>query len=163
MSLFVGLLLSLCFATASAAPTGNDRDAAREALQGPRLAQRGEAMPPTRAWFVGAWETRNVEFGRDVRIVWRLYEDGRLGYDFEVDGVATRGSDGVWEWRPPVMHETWLRADGRRESGHARIERIDDNTLRLIIADNGAAEYTGKVRIYRRIGPAQVSNAAFED
>ena len=124
------------------------------------LVQAAEPAPLTRAWFVSAWETRNVEFGREVRIVWRLWENGRLDYDFWVDGAVLPGSSGTWDWRDGIMHERWERADGRVDLGTGRIERIDDNTLRLTIVDNGDPSYTGKIRIYRRIGPPQTVEAA---
>ena len=110
-------------------------------------------------FFVGAWETHNVEFSRTVRIVWTLWEDGRLLYHFGTgpDGALVPGSTGTWALSGDEMHERWNRADGTRDFGRGRVERIDDNTIRLTIIDNGHAEYKGLVRIYRRLGPPQLA------
>lgn len=53
------------------------------------------------------------------------------------------------------MTERWNRPDGTSGMGRATVERIDDNTFRLTVIDNGADEYRGLVRVYRRLGPAQ--------
>ncbi|MGE0701291.1 MAG: hypothetical protein AB7O57_19505 [Hyphomicrobiaceae bacterium] len=108
-----------------------------------------------RGYFVGAWETHNTEHGRDVRIVWTVRDDSSLDYDFVVDGVGFRGSTGTWDFRDGTLYETWVRPDGSTGSGTASIERIDDNTFRLTVIDNGADEYRGLVRVYRRLGPPQ--------
>ena len=114
------------------------------------------ASPLTREFFVGLWETRNYEHGRDVRIFWRLHENGTLDYEFEVDGVPVSGSKGTWEFRDGVMHEFWDRPDSSKGQGRGTVEKLDDNTISLRILDNGDPDYTGIVRVYRRIGPAQL-------
>ena len=136
---------------APAAPYG--AESSHSLHRNSRSAQRAEL---THAWFVGAWETRTTEFGRDVRIIWTLWDDGRLAYDFVVDGVASRGSDGTWGYRDGIMREDWVRPDGSTGMGRGTVEKIDDNTLRLTIIDNGSAEYQGLSRIYKRLGPPQV-------
>lgn len=141
-------------------PASAERAAPAGALARPNQAAQVSTVDLrgiSNAFFVGAWETRNREFGRDVRIVWRLWPDGRLDYDFEVDGIRSRGATGRWEWRDGVMHEDWHRPDGSTGQGRGSVERIDDNTIRLTIIDNGAPEYRGKARVYRRLGPPQVS------
>lgn len=112
-------------------------------------------LPPE--FFLGTWETRNTEQGRDVRIIWTLKPDRSLDYEFEVDGDAFKGSSGTWDYRGGVMHERWSRPDGTAGMGRGRIERIDDDTIGLTIIDNGDPSYTGLVRIYRRRGPPGLS------
>ena len=110
-----------------------------------------------RAYFIGAWESHNVEFGRDVRIVWTVRADSSLDYEFVVDGVSYRGSTGTWDFRDGTLLENWVRPDGTTGAGRASIERIDDNSFRLTVIDNGNADYRGLVRIYkRRPGPQTV-------
>lgn len=110
-----------------------------------------------KTYFVGAWETHNVELGHDVRVVWTVREDGTLAYDFEVDGVASIGSTGTWDFRDGTLYEYWNRPDGSHGEGRAQIERIDDDHFKLTVIDNGAPDYRGLVRIYRRLGQRQLS------
>lgn len=121
-----------------------------------RAEQPAQSAPLTREFFVGLWETRNVEHGRDVRILWQLHENGSLNYVFEVDGVPFEGSKGTWEFRDGIMQENWDRPDGSKGQGRGSVEKIDENTISLRILDNGSPEYTGLVRTYRRLGPAQL-------
>ncbi len=125
--------------------------------EGPRLMQATQA--PTRDFYVGAWAAHVTEFERRIRIVWTLWEGGRLAYHFAdlPDGPLVRGSVGTWRVVGNEMHESWERPDGSRGAGHGNVVRIDDNTLRLIIIDNGYPEYAGLVRIYRRVGVPQLS------
>ncbi|CAN0433275.1 unnamed protein product, partial [Phaeothamnion confervicola] len=104
------------------------------------------------AYLVGEWVSRNVEFGRDVEIFWTLWPEGRLHYRFIVDGVAIEGSRGTWTTDGTIVTENWLKPDGGTGVGRGRVERIDDDTLRLSIIDNGNANYQGMVRVYRRRG-----------
>ncbi len=122
-----------------------------EAAARPRLAELSQDF------FPGTWETRNVEFGQDVTIIWTLWGSGRLAYSFVVDGVASDGSAGHWTVANGVMIERWLRRDGTEALGRGSVEKIDDNTIRLTIIDNGGAAYRGLSRVYRRRAPAQVS------
>lgn len=129
-----------------------------ETLIEPRR-RMAEPAPETRLskeYFIGSWEFHGQEFGRDVRIIWNLWGDGRLAYDFIVDGVPLAGSTGNWNFRDGVMYEHWLRPDGTTGDGRGSVERIDQNTLRLIIIDNGSDNYRGMSRIYRRRGPPQL-------
>lgn len=111
----------------------------------------------TRDFFVGAWETINIEFGQRVRIIWTLWDDGRLLYHFDTPGGLVRGSTGSWRLDGNVMHEDWHQPDGSRGAGRGSVEKIDESTIRLTIIDNGHPEYTGITRIYRRLGPPQLS------
>lgn len=122
---------------------------------GPRLAQT--TLP--HAFFIGAWEAQLTEFDRNFRIIWTLWENGRLAYHFGdlPDGPLVRGSSGSWRVTGDELHEVWERPDGTRGAGRGKVERIDENTLRLTIIDNGIPAYTGLVRIYRRIGVPQLS------
>jgi hypothetical protein len=115
------------------------------------------SLPVDRQFFVGTWETRNIEDGRDVTIRWILKDDGSLAYEFIVDGVWFPGSSGRWAYGDGTMTEEWNRPDGRMERGRGSIEKIDDATIRLRILDNGDPTYQGRVRVYRRIGPPQIS------
>jgi hypothetical protein len=108
-----------------------------------------------RAYFVGAWETQNREFGRDVQVIWTVRSDGSLKYDFVIDGAPSRGSTGTWDFNDGMLIENWDRADGSTGSGRASIEKIDDQTFRLTVIDNGAPEYRGLVRTYRRLDSPQ--------
>lgn len=130
-----------------------------------QLAQPAPEAPATgvarpRSWFVGTWETRNIEFGRDVTIFFVMRDDGSLAYDFVVDGEARQGSTGTWEVRDGELHEGWRRPDGSTGRGRGAIEVIDESTFRLTIVDNGFAPYRGLVRIYRRKPIPQLSQAA---
>ena len=118
-------------------------------------AERGNAAVLNRAYFVGVWETRNREFGRDVQVFWTVRSDSGLDYDFVIDGVPSRGSAGTWDFRDGVLIENWRRANGSTGSGRASIEKIDDDRFRLTVIDNGDPQYRGLVRTYRRLGPAQ--------
>ena len=84
-----------------------------------------------RAYFVGAWETQNREFGRDVQVIWTVRSDSSLKYDFVIDGAPSRGSTGTWDFNDGMLIENWDRADGSTGSGRASIEKIDDQTGRL--------------------------------
>lgn len=128
------------------------------APRGPALAEA--TAPLDRQFFIGTWETRNYEHGRDVRILWLLRPDGTLDYEFQVDGIWSRGSSGTWEFRDGVMHEEWHRAEGRRDRGRGSVEKLDENTIKLTIIDNGNPEYTGLMRVYRRLGPPQIVDGA---
>ncbi|MBS0243716.1 MAG: hypothetical protein JSS20_16185, partial [Proteobacteria bacterium] len=108
-----------------------------------------------RDYFVGAWQTRNVEFGKDVEVIWTVRADGTLDYQFSIDGIAYRGSSGTWDFRDGTLHEHWNRPDGSTGDGRASIERIDDNTFKLTVIDNGHSEYRGIARIYHRLGSPQ--------
>lgn len=114
---------------------------------------------PTRDFMIGAWEAQVTEFDRRIRIIWTLWEDGRLAYHFAdmPDGPLVRGSVGAWRLTGYEIHESWERPDGSRGAGRGAVVRIDDNTVRLTIIDNGYPEYAGLVRIYRRIGVPQLS------
>lgn len=115
------------------------------------------SQPLDSQFFVGTWETRNIEDGRDVTIRWILKDDGSLAYEFVVDGVWFPGSSGRWTYGDGTMTEEWHRPDGLIERGTGAIEKIDDATIRLRILDNGDPSYEGRVRIYRRIGRPQIS------
>ena len=160
-SIAVALLILVASNPASALPHAREdaQSAPISSQPSPRPSpdtRRAQRADLTRAWFVGSWETRNIEFGREVTIIWTLWEDGRLAYDFVVDGVPSRGSTGTWEYRDGIMHEDWLRPDGSTGAGHGRVEKIDENTLRLTISDNGRTEYQGLSRVYKRLAPPQV-------
>lgn len=113
-----------------------------------------------RDYFVGVWESRNIEFDRDVEIIWTVRNNSTLDYDFIIDGTPYRGSSGTWDFRDGTLYESWLRPDGSTGNGQAAIERIDDNTFRLTVIDNGAAQYRGLVRIYKRRAPPQTVKLA---
>lgn len=119
------------------------------------LAHDVQAPALDRAYFIGVWETHNTEFGRDVRVFWTVRNDGSLDYDFVVDGEGFRGSTGTWDFRDGTLFENWLRPDGTSGMGRAAVARIDDDTFKLTVIDNGAEEYRGLVRIYRRRAPPQ--------
>lgn len=119
------------------------------------IARLAQAASLDRSYFIGVWETRNMEFGRDVRVFWTVRRDNSLDYDFVVDGEAFRGSTGTWDFRDGILYESWVRPDGSTGAGRAAIERIDDDTFKLTVIDNGAEEYRGLVRIYRRRAPPQ--------
>lgn len=144
--------------TPAASRAGDGLEAS--AVAAPRLVtlrSRAQAAVLAREYLIGSWETHNIEFGRDVRIVWTVRGDSSLDYDFVVDGVASRGSSGTWDFRDGMLIENWSRPDGTTGAGRASIERIDDNSFRLTIIDNGNADYRGLVRIYRRrSGPQTV-------
>jgi hypothetical protein len=146
------LLLVFCLVTAVLSPFGG---AAREGDGRKRMAQ----SELTREFFVGAWEADVTEFGRRLRITWTLWENGRLAYHFQElpDGPIVRGSGGTWRLAGNEMHERWERPDGTSGAGRGTVERIDERTVRLTIVDNGHPEYTGLVRIYRRVGEPQLS------
>ena len=132
------------------------------AATGPQRLTQGAAQPQpagklTHDFFVGAWTTRNVEFGRDVEIVWTLWRDGTLAYRFAVDGIPFEGSRGTWVYDGTLMHEQWDRPDGTVGAGRGSVEWIDNDTIRLTIVDNGDPTYRGMSRVYRRTGPAQLS------
>lgn len=129
----------------------------RLAQQSPPAAAK-PAMRP-RGWFVGTWETRNIEHGRDVTIVFVMRDDGSLAYDFIVDGEPHRGSTGTWEVRDGELIEGWRRPDGSTGAGRGSIEVIDESTFRLTIVDNGHESYRGLVRVYRRKPVPQLSEA----
>ena len=138
----------------AAAPSASDLGSASGQRQAVRYNSLAEAALD-RAYFIGVWETHNTEFGRDVRIVWTVRNDSSLDYDFVVDGEGFRGSTGTWDFRDGILLESWLRPDGSTGAGRAAIERIDDNTFKLTVIDNGTEEYRGLVRIYRRRAPPQ--------
>jgi hypothetical protein len=129
-------------------------DAANSPPDVQRMAQSGGL---TREFFLGSWRTENFEFGNNVEIIWSLFRDGRLAYEFNVNGIWSRGSDGTWVFEGDVMTEHWIREDGSRGLGRGKVEKIDDNTISLTILDNGHEPYRGMVRISRRIGPPQLS------
>jgi hypothetical protein len=116
---------------------------------------RAEARPLDRDYFIGVWESDGVEFGHTVHITWTVRSDSSLDYDFIVDGVAFRGSTGTWDFRDGTLYENWARPDGSTGAGRASIERIDDDSFRLTVIDNGHEEYRGLVRIYKRRAPPQ--------
>lgn len=148
----VTLAITALLALASGpAPGGLFSTAAARGLE------RIDSAPVTRSYLIGVWETHNIEFGRDVRVTWTVRGDGSLDYDFVVDGGAFRGSTGTWDVGEGILTERWNRPDGTSGMGRATVERIDDNTFRLTVIDNGADEYRGLVRVYRRLGPAQLS------
>lgn len=135
-------------------PSPADTAGARSGLA---LQVQAEAPQITRGYMVGEWVTRNVEFGRDVEIGWTVRADGTLSYRFKVDGTSSEGSPGTWAIDNDVVTEHWQRPFGLTGTGTARIEAIDQNTMRLTIIDNGHPEYAGMVRIYRRLGGPQLS------
>ena len=118
---------------------------------------RAQTTGVTREYLVGEWVTRNDEQGRDVEVYWTVRADGSLGYRFVIDGVASEGSSGTWALDGDRLTEHWNRAFGVIATGIATLERIDGNTMRLTIVDNGHPDYAGKVRVYRRRGGPQVS------
>lgn len=111
----------------------------------------------TREFMFGEWSTRNIEFGQDVEILWTLWPDSRLAYRFIIDGMVVEGSRGTWEIEAPTVIERWVRPNGETGVGRGTIEKIDDNTLRLTIGENGDPNYRGVVRVYRRRGAPQIS------
>jgi hypothetical protein len=121
----------------------------------PRKTAQSTAV--TKEFLVGDWTTRNEEFGRTVEIIWTVSPDGSLAYQFIIDGVGGDKSSGTWSIEGDVLTERWIRAFGNIVTGTGRVERVDDNTLRLVIIDNGHPDYSGKVRIYRRRGAPQIS------
>lgn len=128
---------------------------------GPARAQAppDPGSPLTTDFFVGEWSTRNLEFGRDVEIFWTLYRDGTLAYRFIVDGIEGSGDGGTWEFLGTTMEERWRRPNGTEGLGRSTIEKIDEDTIRLIILDNGFDQYRGLQRIYRRRGTPKLSLA----
>lgn len=124
----------------------------------PRGAQVAQSKI-SRDFFVGAWEAQVEEFDKRYRIIWTLWEDGRLIYHFgELPyGPLLRGSSGAWRVDRDEVHEVWERPDGSRGAGYGRVEKVDENTIRLTIIDNGDPRYTGLVRVYRRIGAPELS------
>lgn len=120
-----------------------------------QAAERHTDKTIEREFLVGVWETRNNELGRDVQVIWTARSDGSLDYDFVIDGVTSRGSTGTWEFNDGVLVENWQRNDGSTATGRASIEKIDDNTFRLTVIDNGHPEYRGLQRIYRRLRAPQ--------
>lgn len=154
-TLSIGSLLG----RAQAAGQEERLDPLRHSIAGPRR-ERAQTQVLDRAYFIGVWESKGVEFGRDIQIFWTVRNDGSLDYDFVVDGAAFRGSTGTWDFRDGTLYESWVRADGTTGSGRAAIERIDDNTFRLTVIDNGAPEYQGLVRIYKRKAAPQTVNCA---
>lgn len=122
--------------------------------QHPRLLELAEIDA---AFLVGAWETRNVEHGRDVRIIFTVWPDGRLLYHFDLGAGLIKGSTGTWKLTGDTLFEDWQRPDGSRGAGRGKIEKIDAETLHLTIIDNGDPAYSGLVRIYRRLGPPALS------
>lgn len=129
------------------AHTGGAQEAARPGASDP-------GAHFSRSDLIGVWETRNVEFGHVVEIVWTLYDDGRLAYDFVVDGRPQPGSGGTWDYRDGVVVERWPRPDGSTGTGRGALERLDIDTMRLTIIDNGIDVYRGLARVYRRRGQA---------
>ena len=112
----------------------------------------------SRDYMLGSWRAETLEFGHDIEIVWSLSGDGRLVYDLvRVDGVERQGSTGTWMLEDDVVTEHWVRPDGSTGVGRGRIEKIDEQSFWLTILDNGSPEYTGIRRLYRRIGPPQLS------
>lgn len=138
-AIFALLLMTACLAIATIRPA--------------------EAQLPgiTREYLPGEWVTRNEEQGRDVEVFWTVRADGTLGYRFVIDGIASLGNPGTWTLEGDTLTEVWQRPFGGTGRGIAKLERIDDNTMRLIIIDNGHPDYAGKIRIYRRRGGPQVS------
>lgn len=150
-------LVTLCAMLLLALAAGQVPGAGSSAIARGWVPAEGAAI--TKAYLVGVWETHNSEHGRDVRIVWTVRADSSLDYDFVVDGVGSRGSTGTWDFRDGTLYESWVRPDGSTGAGHAALERIDENTFRLTVIDNGDPGYRGLVRIYRRLGPAQTVDA----
>ena len=91
--------------------------------------------------------------GCGLRLGWTVFADGRLAYDYVLDGVAQLGSTGTWSLEGNTLREDWVRPDGSRGIGGGMVERIDEDTIRLTIVDNGNEAYRGLVRIYRRRPP----------
>jgi hypothetical protein len=120
-----------------------------------RIAEGKADKALEREFLVGVWETRNNELGRDVQVIWTARSDGSLDYDFVIDGVTSRGSTGTWDFRDGILVEKWHRNDGSTAIGRGSIEKLDDNTFRLTVIDNGHPEYRGLQRIYRRLRAPQ--------
>ncbi|MFM9940522.1 MAG: hypothetical protein ACKVP7_13640 [Hyphomicrobiaceae bacterium] len=128
-----------------------------ETTRAPHGSQTAQASQLTPDYFVGVWSTRNIEFGQDVEIIWTLWRDRRLAYQFIINGTAYDGSGGTWAFDGTMMHEYWNRADGSKGEGKGFVEWIDANTIRLTIEDNGDPKYKGLSRVYRRKSPPQTS------
>ena len=144
---------------AATAPREGHDAVAGLTVQLAQSADRDDAGVLNRAYFIGVWETRNQELGRDVKVIWTVRGDHSLDYDFVVDGVSGRGSTGTWDFRDGVLIENWRRPDGTTGTGRASIEKIDANTFRLTVIDNGDPQYRGVVRIYRRLRGTPIVNA----
>ncbi len=129
-----------------------------------RLAQLSQTQSPsaqiTPAYLIGTWETVNLELGQSVRIIWTLWGDGRLLYHFDTAGGLVRGSTGTWTLEGDVVREEWVRPDGTRGAGRGTVEKLDEDTIRLTIIDNGHPEYKGISRVYRRLGEPKLSSVS---
>lgn len=140
----------------TAAPSIAERQGPLAGGPGPQL-RMAQSPSITRDYLPGEWYTSNVERSQTVEIYWSVFRDGRLSYQFVINGASADGSKGTWTLDGDHLTEHWQRPFGLTGIGTAKVEAIDVNTMRLTIIDNGHPEYAGLVRIYRRVGGAQLS------
>lgn len=151
----VCVLAAILVPFASIAPRADDRH--HRQLEDRQRLRVAQSPTVTSAYLVGEWYTRNFEQNRDLKIFWTVRGDGTLSYMFVTDGIAAEGSQGTWTLEGNRLTERWHRPAGLIGTGTATLERIDDNTMRLTIIDNGHPDYAGKIRVYRRRTGPQVS------
>lgn len=95
---------------------------------------------------VGTWVCGTEEFGVKCLYTWVLTADGKSSWHYECDEGSHGRTSGRWWCDGDKVYESY---DGKAIYG--TVEWKDEETIQLTIDNNGSKDYTGMVRVYKRI------------